>query len=76
MLEIFFKAVVQTIIILGEETWVMTLRMGWALGEFQHRVPQKITGRHPQRLLDGKWEYPPMETGMKEAGFKIWRRMC
>ena len=49
----FFKALVQAVLILGAETWVMTPRMGRDLGGFQHRVAQRITGRQPRRLLDG-----------------------
>ena len=49
---IFFKAVVQAVLLLGAEMWVMTHRMGWAMGGFQHKVAQRITDRHPWRLFD------------------------
>ena len=29
---LFFKAVVQSVLLLGAETWVVTPRMGWFLG--------------------------------------------
>ena len=35
-----------------------------------HRVVRLITGNHPQRLLDGSWEYPSLEEAMQEAGFE------
>ena len=41
----FFKAVVQAVLIFGLETWVLTPRMGRALESFQHRVARWITGR-------------------------------
>ena len=45
---IFFKAVVQTVILFCLETWVMTTRMGRALGIFQPEVARRITGRQPK----------------------------
>ena len=35
---IFFKVVVQAVLLFGVETWVMTPHMGRYLGGFQHRV--------------------------------------
>ena len=52
---IFFKALIQAVLIFGAETWVMTACVVWALGGFQHRVDQQITGRQPRRLLDMVW---------------------
>ena len=45
----FFKAVVQVVLLLGSDVWVTTLRMGRALGIFKHGVARWITGRHPKR---------------------------
>ena len=64
-----FKAVVQEVLIFGSETWVTTPHMGRALGGFHKRVARRITERQPQSLLDGSWEYPPLEAEMQEAGF-------
>ena len=47
VLGMFFKAVVQEVLLFGSETWVMTPDMGRALGSFQHRVSRQITGRQP-----------------------------
>ena len=51
----FFKAVVQAVLIFGLEAWVMTPRMGQALVIFQNGVARKITGRHPKRREEGGW---------------------
>ena len=64
-----FKTLMQEVLIFGSETWVMTPRVGWALGGFQHRVARRITRRKPRRLLDRVWEYPTLETAIQEAGF-------
>ena len=52
---VFFEALVQAVPVLGAETWVVTSRTGRGLGWFQHRLARSITGRNPQRLLDGIW---------------------
>ena len=51
----FFKAVVQVVLLFGEETWVLTLSMERALSSFQHRVVQRITGSMTRRRGDGSW---------------------
>ena len=66
----FFKTLMQTVLIFWAEMWAMTPRVVRALGVFQHRVARRITGRHPRRLLDGVWEYPPLDMAIQEAGFE------
>ena len=41
----FFKAVVQAMLLFRVETWVLTQRMERDLESFQHRVVRRITGR-------------------------------
>ena len=50
----FFKAVVQVVLLFKLETWVLTPRMGRALGSFQHRVARQITGEAAE--VTGGWE--------------------
>ena len=66
----FFKAVVQVVLLFGSETWVMTPCMEWELGIFQRRGVQHITGRQPRRHTEGGWDYPPLVTAMEEAVFE------
>ena len=42
---IFFKAVVQVVILFGLETWVTNPHMGQAMGSSQHGVARGIMGR-------------------------------
>ena len=60
----------QVLLIFGLEMCVMNPHVVRALGGFQHMVARQITGRHPQRLSDRVWEYPPLETAIHEAGFE------
>ena len=46
---IFGKAVVQAVLILGSETWVLTPCMGQDLGRFQHEFEKWIMGRQTGR---------------------------
>ena len=48
-LGVFFKALVQAVLIFGLERWAMTLRMGRSLGSFQHMVARRITGRQTKQ---------------------------
>ena len=70
VLGIFFKAVVQQVLLFGAETWVLTSIIKRVLDSFMHGVARRITGRQPQRGWDGKWSYPSLEGSMKEVGFK------
>ena len=42
----FFKAVVQAVLLFGSDMWVMNPHMGRDLGSFHQRVVRLITGRH------------------------------
>ena len=66
----FYKEMDQAVLLFGAETWVLTLRMERALESFQHRVARRITRKQPRKRVDGRWEYPPLEEALGEAGFK------
>ena len=66
----FFKAVTQSVLLFGEETWVITPRMEQALSSFQHSIARRLTRRHTSRRGGGSWEYPSLEEAMLEAGFE------
>ena len=54
--EIFFKELVQAVLLFSSEKWLLTPRMGWDLGSFQHRVSRQITGRQTKLRRGGVWE--------------------
>ena len=64
----FFKAMVQAMLLFGEETWVLTPRIEWALESFLHRDARRITGKQPQR--EGGWamDIPSYEGGHARGG--------
>ena len=57
---LFFKAVVQAVLLFGSEMWVLTPRMERALGSFHNKIAGLITGRQPIQRGEGRWEYPPL----------------
>ena len=64
----FFNAVLQQVLLFGEETWVVSLMMERALSAFLHGAARRLTGRQPRRGKYGEWHYPSLEGAMEEAG--------
>ena len=58
ILENFFKAVVQQVLLFGAETWVVTTKMERALSAFLHGAARQLTGIQARREKDGEWHYP------------------
>ena len=68
---ICFKAVIQSVLLFGEETWAVNPPMGWVLRSLQDQVERRLTGELPQQSLDGRWEYILAELAREEAGFEL-----
>ena len=67
---LFFKAVVQVVFLFVSETWVVTPRMGSALGGFQGQVARRIMGHLPRRKPERKWTYTLAARAREDAGFQ------
>jgi hypothetical protein len=64
----FYKAVVQSVLLYGCETWVITSQVLKVLEGFHHRVARRLTGKRPYYLPgEDQWVYPPIETALEEA---------
>ena len=50
-----FKAVVQEVLLLGSETWMVLPRTGRTLGSFHHIVESRLMGHQPRRFTYGIW---------------------
>ena len=66
----FFKSMVQAVLLFGSETYVVTSRMGKALGGFQDQVARRLTGRFLRQKLDREWKYTLEAAEREEAGFQ------
>ena len=65
----FFKEVVQAVLLFGSDMWVMTPRTGGAIGGSQHRVAICITGMYPLRVSGWKLVVPTFGDG--DAGVRV-----
>ena len=63
----FYKAVVQSVLLYGSETWVWTQSMLLTLRGFHHKVARRLTGRSAYRY-NGGWVYPPIGEALEAAG--------
>ena len=66
----FFKVVVQSVLLFGAETWLVTPHMGRVLGGFQDQLVLRLTGWLLQRRSDRKWKYTSAAAAKAEAGFE------
>ena len=66
----FYKAIVQSILLYGAETWVITPKNMAKLRTFHRKAARYITNRHIRPLNDGtdKWNYPSSESVLEDAG--------
>ena len=55
VLGIFSKAVVQAVLVLGEETWVLNPRTERALRIFHNRVAQQLTDSQTRQRGEESW---------------------
>lgn len=66
-MSIFYKVIVQTILLYGSETWVVCETGRRKLSSFHNRCARYITGRHIKQQEDGTWVYPCSKITRKEA---------
>jgi hypothetical protein len=65
----FNKAVVQTVLLFGSESWVLTPSMLDKLEGFHRQITRRLTGRSPVYLRsEGTWQYQPLGNAMEDAG--------
>lgn len=58
VLAIFYKVIIQSILLYGSESWVINNIMIERLNAFHRRCARFITGRHIRMLDDSTWVYP------------------
>jgi len=65
---IFHKVIVQTVLLYGSESWVISKDQMRQLRSFHQRCPRYITRRHIRENPDGTWTHPPSQEVLEEAG--------
>jgi hypothetical protein len=67
----FYKATIQTVLLYGSETWVVTDEILQMLTSFHHSVARRLTGRYPRPISntdDDDWIYPSIKETLRIAG--------
>jgi len=67
----FYKAIVQSVLLFGAETWVLSRSMDRKLQSFHHRCARFITGQHIRKNNDDTWTCPSSEGVLRDAG--MWK---
>ena len=65
----FYKAIIQTVLLFSSETWVVTPSLLLQLESFHHAAAWQIAGK--RATLDvrtGVWKWPPLAEAMALAG--------
>jgi hypothetical protein len=78
---LFYKATVQTVLLYGSETWVITDEILQLLTSFHHSIARRLTGRFPRPDPDtNEWVHPSIQETLQQAGlfpmeeYLRWRR--
>ena len=66
---LFFKAVIQAVLLFRSKILVVTTRMGKSLGVFWTHMAILLTGQLPHRTNDGKWRYTLAAAAREVTGF-------
>jgi hypothetical protein len=65
----FYKAIVQSTLLYGAETWDVTIKVVKALSGFHYRVARRLSGRMPRYLeREDQWVNPPIEGELAVTG--------
>jgi hypothetical protein len=66
----FYKATVQAVLLYGSETWSLSPSSMKRLEGFHIRAAWRMSGKRPERNVDGSWTYPPLEEVLEAVGMK------
>jgi hypothetical protein len=64
----FYKAIIQSVLLYGAESWVISQRTLSKLRSFHRRCARYITGMHIRENSDGSWTCPSSEETLEAAG--------
>ncbi len=67
---VFYKATVQSMLLIGSETWNLSLVGLKSLEGFRIRATWRMAGKRALKLPDGMWTYPNSTEVLDEVGLK------
>ncbi len=65
---VFYKAVVQAVLLFGSETWKLSSLSLKSLEGFHIRAARQMAGMQPAKNPDGTWKYPSSKDVLKVVG--------
>ena len=66
----FYKATVQAVLLYGSETWSLSPPSMKRLEGFHIRAAWRMSGKRPERNVDGSWTYPCSEDVLESVRMK------
>jgi exonuclease III len=66
----FYKAIVQSVLLYGSESWVLTKEMVRKLQSFHHRCARYLAREHIQQDNQGNWTAPPSTSVLEKTGLQ------
>ena len=66
----FYKTIIQSVLLYGSESWVISNHMMRALRSFHRRCARYITGKHIWQDSDGNWHCPCSKEVLEMAGLQ------
>lgn len=64
----FYKTIIQSVLLYGSESWVISNHMMKSLRSFHRRCARFITGKHIYRDIYGDWYQPDSKEVLEKAG--------
>ena len=64
----FYKTIVQSVLLYGSESWVLTRQLEGRLESFHRRCARFVVGEHIHQNKDGSWTYPSSKRVLRKAG--------
>ena len=66
--EMIYKTVVQTVLLYGSRSWIVTKDMLKIMEGFHHQADQRIAGISYRKFAEGVWEGSLMEEDLEVSG--------
>jgi hypothetical protein len=66
----FYKAVIQSVLLYGAESWVIAKNTMQKLRSFHRRCARYIAGQHIRADRNGNWTFPNSKETLEKAGLK------
>jgi hypothetical protein len=67
VMSVFYRTIIQSVLLFGSETWTLTQRQMQLIASFHNQCARSITRRWNRQDEDGEWHCPDMKETMRLA---------